>query len=188
MKSHHIKLILQLAAAAVVLSFSYDVYAWPVPPTTVGSYLPKYYPPNYPVAFYGTGSHDNDYISGGQTPYWNWSFYLDGRTVGTYYHAYSDVIPWYFSEPGTYTVKVVYYDDDGQAGNTVTMTITIGPLKAYYYLKDHLGSVRMTVVPSIIFVCRDPVKRECRRQCGGLRRLLSVWWDNARSKQQLRAG
>ena len=136
MKSHHIKLVLQIAAAAVVLSFSYEAYAWPVPPTTVGSYLPKYYPPNYPVAFYGTGSHDNDYISGGQTPYWNWSFYLDGSTVGTWYHAYSDVIPWYFSQAGTYTVKVVYYDDDGQAGNTVTMTITIGPLKAYYYLSQ----------------------------------------------------
>ncbi len=46
-----------------------------------------------------------------------------------------------------------YWDNDGQAGNVVVMTVTIGPGPTYYYLskippragKDHLGSVRMTI-------------------------------------------
>jgi RHS repeat-associated protein len=126
------------------------VYGEPVPPTTVATYTPGQYvyqaPGIWVILFDGSRSHDNDGISGGQTPKWVWDFNYSGNfsadpkttiTQSTTTQA--------FYNPGTYTVAVVYYDDDGQAGNMVTLTVTIDLFHTYYYLKDHLGSVKMIV-------------------------------------------
>ena len=38
-----------------------------------------------------------------------------------------------------------YKDDDGDLGNIYTFTIEIRDQRRYYYVKDHLGSIRVTI-------------------------------------------
>ena len=119
-------------------------------PTTVATYYTTpntgYYYAGEAITFDGSGSHENDLINSGYTPEWVWDFNYSGNwTADSKTTTTSSTINYPYSEDGTYKVAVIYYSDDNLAGNMVTMTITIGPRTTYYYLKDHLGSVRMTI-------------------------------------------
>jgi RHS repeat-associated protein len=96
--------------------------------------------PGSPITFTGSLSHDNDSIRGSHTPTYYWFFdYPSGdnaiTTVSTINHTYA--------VPGHYNVRLIYFDDDGQS-DTCNFDIYIG-VKRFYYLTDHLGSVKMTV-------------------------------------------
>lgn len=118
-------------------------------PTTVAYYTPvKTYQVHEAVLFSAEDSHDNDIVNRGKTPKWYWDFdfkpevgFVRGNGV-TY-----PTTAWSYDQPGTYIVAVQYQDDDGQYGNVVFMTVTVGELNRCYYLTDHLGSVKMTVGP-----------------------------------------
>lgn len=151
-KSFVNRMLIFSALGAIFLLFQ-NTYAAPLLPTTLATYYttPRsaYYYAGETIIFDGAASHDNDFINGGYTPKWVWDFnYKTSESWATDPNKVTTTdttITHSYSEDGTYTVAVVYYDNDGQAGNLYTMTITIGPRTTYYYLKDHLGSVRMTI-------------------------------------------
>ncbi|MGB2869835.1 MAG: RHS repeat-associated core domain-containing protein [Bacteroidota bacterium] len=130
----------------LVLFASQGLTSCPVTPTTVGSYLAGLRVTGNPLTFNGTLSHDNDGIYSGYTPRWRWDFDYQG-TFTEDLNTTSGYPSWTYSVPGTYTVAVIYYDNDNQQGNLYTFQVTISQtqLKRYYYVKDHLGSVRLTL-------------------------------------------
>jgi len=123
-------------------------YAHKVLPSSFGAYSSGTLKAGQMVNFTGAGSHDNDAQDDfGETPYWIWDFQYDGTTFVDRATTYEgQLAQWTYSQPGTYTIAVIYTDDDGQQGNTCTFQVTIAPsLRRYYYVKDHLGSIRVTV-------------------------------------------
>ena len=114
-------------------------------PTTVGAYYAGTKKPGNPITFTGGGSYDNDdQTDYDERPRWEWDFDYRG-TFTADMNTRSWLANWTYAVPGTYTVAVKYFDDDGQEGNLHTFTILITDLKRLYYVKDHLGSVRLTV-------------------------------------------
>jgi len=114
-------------------------------PTTVGAYYAGTKKPGNPITFTGGGSYDNDdQTDYDERPRWEWDFDYRG-TFTADMNTRSWLANWTYAVPGTYTVAVKYFDDDGQEGNLHTFTILITDLKRLYYVKDHLGSVRVTV-------------------------------------------
>ena len=118
----------------------------PLAPTTVATFTPGYYAPGETVLFDASNSHDNDLIDGGVALKWEWNFNYNGSFYsGSIYTTTSPYVTPSFPGDGIYQVAVRFWDNDGQAGNVVVMTVTIGLGPTYYYLKDHLGSVRATI-------------------------------------------
>jgi RHS repeat-associated protein len=75
---------------------------------------------------------------------WQWWFDYHGPSSPNVNTANTSTT-WTYTQPGTYTVAVLYTDDDCQQGDTFKFPITIIQLKRFYYLKDHLGNIRVTV-------------------------------------------
>ena len=148
-KVFYMKRTIEIFGAMLLLLLFNTAYSNTLPPTTVASYSPGAYLPGQPILFDASASFDHDYINGGQIPKWVWDFdYHAGDLLDLAHYDLSTTssTPTHaFAVAGTYTVAARYYDDDGEAGNIVTFTISVGALNRRYYLKDHLGSVRMTV-------------------------------------------
>src|SRR6266571_2871258 len=144
--------IKNFALTSVVLFCTFNEYVSaqcsggcvPALPTTIGGYFSGQMAVGSVITFTGYLSHDNDACAGGSTPIWEWDF--DYKGTFTPYATTPSAFPtWTYYRAGTYTVGVIYIDDDGQTGNLTTFQITIGGLNRLYYLKDHLGSIRATV-------------------------------------------
>jgi RHS repeat-associated protein len=92
--------------------------------------------------FDGSASSDND-EGGASIVYYEWFVNGDPRSIGPDRITFSE--PIYLIGGSSQTVKLRVKDDEGSwAEKTLTLTVTSRP-KRYYYLKDHLGSVRVTV-------------------------------------------
>jgi RHS repeat-associated protein len=92
--------------------------------------------------FDGSASSDND-EGGASIVYYEWFVNGDPRSIGPDRVTFSE--PIYLIGGSSQTVKLRVKDDEGSwAEKTLTLTVTSRP-KRYYYLKDHLGSVRVTV-------------------------------------------
>jgi RHS repeat-associated protein len=118
--------------------------ACPTIPISRGAYYSGTKLPGCSIVFTGAGSYDTDSYFGINTLRWRWDFDYNGTfTIDiTTTNAYPT---WTYSQAGTYTVAVQFIDDDGQCGAIYTFQITISGLKRLYYVKDHLGSIRVTV-------------------------------------------
>jgi hypothetical protein len=100
-----------------------------------------------PVWFYGGLSHDNDSQTRSFMQRWVWDFDYDFGTQ-RFTPDTITISPWVshtYSEPNYYEVAVKYIDDDGVEGDIYTFRIEIKTVKRYYYVKDHLGSIRQTI-------------------------------------------
>jgi len=96
------------------------------PPSSYGSYSSGNLQPGWPITFTGILSHDNDGIIGIHRPKWQWDFHYQGP--GTFVvedETYSAYETYTFASAGTYTVAVVYWDDDGEKGNEWPFTCTV---------------------------------------------------------------
>lgn len=107
------------------------LFAYPQPPTTFATYPSLVYKIGDTIIFNAGSSHDNDYVEGGQQPYWLWQFDYKSN-IGFIFdkNSVSPVVEHSYSQPGTYQIAVKYFDDDGEEGNIFVMNITIYP--AYY--------------------------------------------------------
>ena len=116
-----------------------------IPPTSGGAYYCGTQKVGYTVYFQGLG-YDNDSQNGGQTPYYRWDFDSDYE-FSPDLTTTSWLVSHTYTEAGKHIVGVQYVDDDGQEGGVYVFEITIesDSLRRYYYLKDHLGSIRVTV-------------------------------------------
>ncbi|MFH0733190.1 MAG: RHS repeat-associated core domain-containing protein [bacterium] len=119
------------------------VSAHKLTPTSGGRYLGGSLTPNSTVYFSGSTSHDNDSQNGGYSPLWMWDFDYKGGTPS--FVSYNSSVTHVYTKPGNYTVAVQYRDDDGQYGYIYFFNITIMGTESYYYVKDHLGSIRQTL-------------------------------------------
>ena len=120
-------------------------FADKIPPTSGGAYYCGTQKVGYTVYFQGLG-YDNDSQNGGQTPYYRWDFDSDYE-FSPDLTTTSWLVSHTYTEAGKHIVGVQYVDDDGQEGGVYVFEITIesDSLRRYYYLKDHLGSIRVTV-------------------------------------------
>ena len=83
-------------------------------PTTVGAYYAGTKKPGNPITFTGGGSYDNDdQTDYDERPRWEWDFDYRG-TFTADMNTRSWLANWTYAVPGTYTVAVKYFDDDGQ--------------------------------------------------------------------------
>jgi len=122
-----------------------QVWACLYPPTTIGSYYSGTLKVGNIITFTGALSHGNGDLPYYAAPRWEWYFDYANRNTSPDVNTTSAYPTWTYSQPGTYTVAVRYYDCKGWAGNLYTFQIVITEFKRFYFLKDHLGSVRMTV-------------------------------------------
>jgi RHS repeat-associated protein len=118
--------------------------ACPTIPISRGAYYSGTKLPGCTIVFTGAGSYDTDSYFGINTLRWKWDFDYNG-TFTIDVNTTSAYPTWTYSQAGTYTVAVQFIDDDGQCGAIYTFQITISGLKRLYYVKDHLGSIRVTV-------------------------------------------
>ena len=120
-------------------------FADKIPPTSGGAYYCGTQKVGYTVYFQGLG-YDNDSQNGGQTPYYRWDFDSDYEFSHDLTTT-SWLVSHTYTEAGKHIVGVQYVDDDGQEGGVYVFEITIesDSLRRYYYLKDYLGSIRVTV-------------------------------------------
>ncbi|MFH0736283.1 MAG: putative toxin [bacterium] len=120
-----------------------DISPHKLPPTSHGYYVGGSLLPNSTIYFSGSTSHDNDSQNGGYTPLWLWDFDYHGGALA---FSPNNSSVWHvYTKPGIYTVAVLYRDNDGQYGKIDTFQITIMGMESYYYIKDHLGSIRQTI-------------------------------------------
>ena len=101
------------------------------PPTTIGSYYAGTLRPGCVITFTGALSHGNGDLPYSTAPRWEWDFDYNG-TFAPDVNTTSAYTTWTYSQPGTYTVAVRYYDCKGWAGNLYTFQITIASLKRFY--------------------------------------------------------
>ena len=135
---------LKLLFITIVLSFvSNDVTAHKLTPTSYGCYQWGTLGPNCTIGFSGSGSHDNDSQYGGYSALWLWDFDYQGGALP--FAPNNSSVTHVYTNPGNYTVAVQYRDNDGQLGGIYTFEITIVGMERYYYIKDHLGSIRQTI-------------------------------------------
>ena len=97
------------------------------------------------VVFNASSSYDPDTQNYGYTPKWIWDFNYDGVTFTADYVTTSSICSHSYSQRGTYTVALKYVDNDNYVSAIKTLQIEITDVEYYYYVKDHLGSIRMTV-------------------------------------------
>ncbi|NOG97319.1 MAG: hypothetical protein HND52_05030 [Ignavibacteriae bacterium] len=115
-------------------------------PTSMGSCTSVTLIPGIEISFTGLGSHDNDNQSEPAQPKWEWNFNYDKNDPWSYDISTTSIdVEWVFSNDGPYNIAVKYYDDDGSDGNIYRFTITLKSTRRTYYVKDHLGSIRMTL-------------------------------------------
>ncbi len=120
-------------------------------PTTIGAYYSGTLEHGCVITFTGASSHGKGDLPYYTTPRWEWDFDYNG-TFTLDVSTTSPYPTWTYSTPRTYTVAVKYYDCKGWGGNVYTFQIVIKGLKRYYYVKDHLGSIRVTVDQAGIMV------------------------------------
>lgn len=113
-------------------------------PTSHGRYVSGTLSPGQLITFSGSLSHDNDIINELCTPRYEWDFIFNG-TFSANISTTSATVNYTYPNAGLFTVAMKYYDNDCQAGNIYTFTIEIVGLTRYYYIKDQLGSVRITM-------------------------------------------
>ena len=101
--------------------------------------------PNRTVVFNGNNSYDNDTQNHNITPQWQWDFNYVNGIFTTDITSSSAIISHVYTQAGTYTVAVKYKDNDGWWSGIYTFQVEIAEYKRYYYLKDHLGNIRITV-------------------------------------------
>lgn len=113
-------------------------------PTSHGRYVSGTLSPGQLITFSGSLSHDNDIINELCAPRYEWDFIFNG-TFSANISTTSATVNYTYPNAGLFTVAMKYYDNDCQAGNIYTFTIEIVGLTRYYYIKDQLGSVRITM-------------------------------------------
>jgi RHS repeat-associated protein len=131
--------------AILLLIFTAELAATILPPTSRGAYSSGRRLIGQTITFTGSGSFDNDSQTGEYGPIWLWDFEYDGTNFSGDIQTGSMTAAHVYNTPGVYKVGVQYRDDDEQWGSVYTFTITINRVDRYYYVKDHLGSVRQTV-------------------------------------------
>jgi RHS repeat-associated protein len=129
-------------------------FAHKVAPTSIGAYWSGSLTAGSVVTFSGAGSSDNDTQDGGYVPRWRWDFDYQGTFVEDT-NTVSSLANHVYAQGGAYTVAVRYDDNDNQAGNVYTFGVRIYEPKRYYYVKDHLGSIRSTVKGGELLVADD---------------------------------
>lgn len=122
-KFSYIKLMVGLVLLCAVKTKAYGP-----PPTTLATCSVQVCTVGEPIFFDASASHPNCYgLNKCTPPKWEWDFdyngtfvpnQLAGTTSPYVYHSYS--------QPGTYTVAVLYTDYNGTSGDISTMTITAG--------------------------------------------------------------
>jgi RHS repeat-associated protein len=119
--------------------------ACPIKPVSIGKVYSGVLKPGCTITFSGADSYDLSGRTGGSTYDWKWWFDYQGSETNPNTHTSSPYITHTFTQTGTYTIAVKYFSNTGSSGNLYTFQVVISDLKRYYYLKDHLGSVRATV-------------------------------------------
>jgi len=105
--------------------------AYPTPPVTVVAYFSGSLFDGETITFSGAGSYDTDNCNLGYTPYWRWNFNYNGTTFVEDLRTTSAYPTWVYQQAGTYTVAVIYYDNDGQQGDLKTFTVQIAEKHLY---------------------------------------------------------
>jgi len=126
-----------------VMLLATSIFAHKLTPTSRGYYAGGSLGPNNTIYFSGSTSYDNDSQNGGYSPLWIWDFDYQGGALS--FAPNNSSVSHVYTKPGNYTVAVQYRDNDGQLGGIYTFPITIIGMERYYYVKDHLGSIRQTI-------------------------------------------
>ena len=119
-------------------------FAHKLDPTSHGRYLSGLKNVGELITFSGSLSEDNDSQTSGVTEMYYWDFDYSG-SFNADRSTFSSTTYWTYTQDGVYTVAMRYKDDDGDLGNIYTFTIEIRDQRRYYYVKDHLGSIRVTI-------------------------------------------
>ena len=127
----------------IVMLITTKIEAHKLTPTSRGYYSGGSLGPNNTIYFSGSTSYDNDSQNGGYSPLWIWDFDYQGGALS--FAPNNSSVSHVYTKPGNYTVAVQYRDNDGQLGGIYTFPITIIGMERYYYVKDHLGSIRQTI-------------------------------------------
>ena len=119
-------------------------FAHKLTPTSHGRYLSGNKYVGELITFSGSWSHDNDNQTVGYTPIYYWDFDYNGTFQNDGW-SLSSTITHTYNQDGVYTVAMRYLDDDSQFGGIYTFTLEIKNSRRFYYIKDHLGSIRQTI-------------------------------------------
>ena len=160
-----------------ILLSSCLIYAHKVTPTSHGRYLSGAKVEGNLITLSGSLSQDNDSQTLNYTPKWEWDFSYSG-TFSPDTTVTSSSVNHVYAAADTYTVAVRYIDNDNQYGAVCTFQLIIDPkVKRYYYVKDHLGSVRVTLDES-----GNAVSAQDYYPYGGIYRSISISDANAKYK------
>jgi RHS repeat-associated protein len=118
--------------------------ACPTKPVSLGKVYSGVLKPGCTITFSGADSYDLSGRCGGVISQWSWMF--DYQGVWEHQQTFdSPYVEHTYTATGTYTVAIRCKSAIGSMGNLYTFQVVISDLKSYYYVKDHLGSVRVTV-------------------------------------------
>ncbi len=107
------------------------------------------------VVFNASSSYDPDTQNGGYTPTWIWDFNYDGVTFTNDLVTTNAICSHIYNQSGIYRVAVKYIDNDRWVSSIKTLQIEIIEEEYFYYVKDHLGSIKMTLDEDGIVVGHD---------------------------------
>jgi uncharacterized repeat protein (TIGR02543 family) len=83
-----------------------------------------------------SGADSQDRLPGTTQRRWKWDFDYDGHTKVWEKETTSPYVTWTYTQPGTYKILEIFYDDNGEEGNvhSTSITITASPAPTQYTL------------------------------------------------------